>query len=65
VTCSHLSNPSFSFPVFPADGSIFYDVIVLNPIVNPTHFNTSIPVTIFMMGQFSSYPTHADYIFSF
>lgn len=65
ITCSHLSNPSFSFPTFPADGSIFYDVILLNSTTNPTFFNTSTPVSIFMMGQFASYPTNANYRFAF
>lgn len=66
ITCSHLSNPSFSFPTFPADGSVFYDVILLNPSeTNPAFFNTSTPVSIFMMGQFASYPTNANYSFAF
>ena len=65
VTCSSISNPAFSFPTFPADGSVFYDVILLTPEENPTSFSVGTPVNIFIMGQFSGFPDNANYNFSF
>jgi hypothetical protein len=55
----------FELPEFPADGTQFYDLVKLNSTMSPSTFTTSTALNIWQMGQFSSYPTSANYSYSF
>lgn len=64
-TCLHVSSPAFVFPTFPADGTEFYDVLSLDSKTAPTAILTSTTINLFMMGQYSTYPTTQDFSYGF
>lgn len=64
-TCMHLSAPSISFPIFPANGTVFYDTILLDSVSTPTLMTTSTAVNLFLMGQYSSFPTGTGFSYTF
>lgn len=64
-TCMNVGSPSFSFPTFPSNGTVFYDTINLDSVSSPTILTTSTAINLFLMGQYSSYPTGTGFNYTF
>jgi len=62
ITCN---TGNLSLPTFYDNGTVFYDVVLLNSATSPTTFTVSPNISIFHPGQFSTYPTTASEVYAY